>query len=94
MRQLVYTMFHLYHVSYISCYISRFVSLVVKKKFAQPSKSFKILKTWLQSQKKSQLTIPLDKKRCGLFLLYVQVEVYQNILNLRCWSALILYKAS
>ena len=47
--------------------------------------------------KKSKLSIYLDqqsKMLYCLFFIYVQVEVYQSILKLRCWSlALTLYKA-
>ena len=46
--------------------------------------------------KKSKLIISLDKQFAmlkGLLLLYVHVEVYQNILKLRCWPlAFTLYK--
>ena len=39
--------------------------------------------------KKSKLSIPLDQQSeilHSLFWLYVQVEIYQNIITLRCWS--------
>ena len=39
--------------------------------------------------KKSKLSIPLDQQSetlHSLFWLYVQVEIYQNIIKLRCWS--------
>ena len=46
--------------------------------------------------KKSKLNISLDQQSemlLKLFLLYVQVEVHQIILNLRCWPlSLTLYK--
>ena len=47
--------------------------------------------------KKSKLSLslyPRSKMLCSLFLLYLQVEVYQILLKLRCWPlALTLYKA-
>ena len=47
--------------------------------------------------KKSKLSISLNQQPDilqSLFLLYVQVEVYQNILKLRCWPLVsTLYKA-
>ena len=50
------------------------------------------------SSKKSKLSIYLMLKQSEmllhLFLLYIQVEVYKNILKLRCWSLIFtLYKA-
>ena len=47
--------------------------------------------------KKSKLSLSLDQqfeRLKNLFLLYALVEVYQNILKLRCWTlAFTLYKA-
>ena len=62
-------------------------------------KSYKIIKWGGEASprgfnEKSKLSIYICINSIYLFFLYVQVEIYQNILKLRCWPIVfILYKA-